>query len=154
MWTLEEVNEAKALMTEAVDWSVMKWLKEKKRVRKIADKANDALWAVQKDVKSRWSGDLKAAYDELGKQERKPAHRQPEDPPTRNAAIELLAKQVKEADDEAYRAHMDAEATFDKAEKILSTSMAREGCRKAIKSWELYEKAIIAAEAGVQSRSQ
>jgi hypothetical protein len=41
---------------------------------------------------------------------------------------------------------MDAEATFDLAEKQLSTSMAREGCRKAIHSWELHEKAIRKAE--------
>jgi hypothetical protein len=156
MKTPAEVNEAKALMTEAVDWSVMKWLKEKKRVRKIADKANDALWAMQKEVKSRWGDDLKAAYDDLAKQEREHAHRQREAPPRvgqpRSSEF-ALARKVKEADDEAYRAHMDAEATFDKAEKILSTSMAREGCRKAIHSWELYEKAIVVAEAGIQSKN-
>jgi hypothetical protein len=140
MKTLAEVSEAKALMTEAVDWSVMKWLREKKRVRKIADQANDALWSMQKAVKSRWSDEFKTAYSALEKG----------GAPHQDAAIGSLVKQVKEADDAAYRAHMDAEATFDKAEKILSTSMAREGCRKAISSWDLYEKAIVAAEAGVQ----
>jgi hypothetical protein len=41
---------------------------------------------------------------------------------------------------------MDAEETFDKAEKQLSTALAREGCRKAILSWDLHEKAIHKAE--------
>jgi hypothetical protein len=54
---------------------------------------------------------------------------------------------MKEADDLAYRARMDAEKTFDDAEKQLSTSLAREGCRKAIESWDLHEKAIRKAEA-------
>ena len=58
---------------------------------------------------------------------------------------------MKEADDEAYQAHLDAEETFDRAEKRLSTSLAREGARKAILSWELYEKAIVKAEAGLSS---
>ena len=59
----------------------------------------------------------------------------------------LSTKKVKEADDAAYRARMDAEETFDQAEKQLSTRLAREGCRKAIQSWELHEKAIRKAEA-------
>jgi hypothetical protein len=42
---------------------------------------------------------------------------------------------------------MDAEQTFDTAEKQLSTALAREGCRKAIRSWELRERAIRKAEA-------
>ncbi len=62
----------------------------------------------------------------------------------------LIAKKVKEADDEAYRARMDAEETFDQAEKQLSTSLAREGCRKAIHSWELHEKAIRKAESVIR----
>ena len=146
MKKLAEVEEATALMHEAVDWSVMKWLTEKKRVRKIADKANDALWAMQKEVKSRWSAELTTAYGELGKGDG-------EGTPTTSAELRSLARRVKDADDEAWRAHLDAEATFDKAEKILSTSMAREGCRKAILSWELCAKAIVAAEADIRSGS-
>jgi hypothetical protein len=116
---LPEVETAKALMTEAVAWSVMKWLREKKRVRKTADQANAALDQLHQAVKDRWP----------------------------DAAKAVNAKKVKEADDEAYRAHLDAEATFDEAEKLLSTSLAREGCRKAILSWDLHEKAIRKAEA-------
>jgi hypothetical protein len=54
---------------------------------------------------------------------------------------------VKEADDIAYKAHLDAEATFDEAERRLDTSMAQDGAEKAIESWVLREKAIRRAEA-------
>ena len=63
----------------------------------------------------------------------------------------LFVKSVKEADDAAYQAHLDAEESFDRAEKRLSTSQAREGARKAILSWELFERAIVLAEAGLSS---
>jgi hypothetical protein len=148
MRKLAEVEEAKALMTEGLNWSVMKWLREKKRVRRTADKANDALWAMQKAVKDSWSDDLRLAYEDLavradgGGRVRRPAI----DPETK-----LFVKSVKEADDEAYQSHLDAEETFDQADKKLSTSLARKGARKAILSWVLYEKAIIKAEAGLSS---
>lgn len=131
MRKLTEVEEAKALMTEAADWSVMKWLREKKRVRKTADKANDALDALNKETKASWSDELKAAYKGAGQADNELAQ---------------FVKQVKHADEEAYRARMDAEDTFDEAERQLSAAMAREGCRKAIHSWELHEKAIRKAE--------
>lgn len=123
MEKLPEVETAKTLMTEAVAWSVMKWRREKKRVRKAADQANAALDQLNQATKGRWPDDVKA----------------------------VNAKKVKAADDEAYRAHMDAEATFDEAERQLSTSLAREGCRKAILSWDLHEKAIRKAEALIAS---
>jgi hypothetical protein len=44
---------------------------------------------------------------------------------------------------------MDAEDTFDEAEKKLSTRLAREGCRKAIDSWDLHEQAIRKSEAAI-----
>ena len=137
---LPEVESAKTLMREAKDWSVVKWLREKKRVRKAADKANDALDALEKEVKATWSAELKLAYDELIK---------PGEASKTAPELRRLAQQVKEADEAAYRAHLDAEDTFDKAERILSTSMAREGTRKAVESWELHEAAIVKAEAGV-----
>ncbi len=145
MKKLTEVEEAKTVMNEAIDWSVMKWLTQKKSVRKCADKANNALWALQKEVKSEWPEELRAAYDELAKNGEAKKSRVAIDPETK-----ALAKRVKEADDEAYKAHMDAEETFAKAEKILSTSLAREGVRKAVESWDLYEKAIVKAEAGIR----
>lgn len=66
-----------------------------------------------------------------------------------NPEIMLLARGIKQADEEAYRVHMDAEGTFDLAEKKLSTAIAREGTRKAIDSWELKEKAILKSKAAI-----
>ncbi len=155
MKKLPAVEEAKTLMTEAEHWSVMKWLREKKRVRHAADKANNTLWAIQKAVKYSWPDDLKLAYGELGSTIDAPGagggaqlraldnlHKSS----TTTPEVELLAKRVKQADYKAYQAHLDAEKTFDMADKRLSTSLAREGCRKAIHSWELYEQAITKAE--------
>jgi len=137
MRRLPEVEEAKALMTEALEWSVMKWLKEKKRVRKTADRADDALDQLAKETKLLWPEELRAAYDAA-------AHA--------DAKITNAAKQVKRADEEASRARLDARSTFDEAERQLSTRMAREGCRKAIYSWELHEKAIRMAERLISSQ--
>ncbi len=143
---LPEVEIAKALMTEAMSWSVMKWLREKKRVRKTADKANAALDELNAAVKADWAGEMKAAYQTVSLQsvdtQVTGQHKKLAD--AGNAT--LIAKKVREADDEAYRARMDAEKTFDEAERQLSTSLAREGCRKAIHGWELHEKAIRMAQ--------
>ncbi|MBZ5566303.1 MAG: hypothetical protein LAN64_00480 [Acidobacteriia bacterium] len=143
MRKLSEVEDAKALMSEAVGWSVVKWLREKKRVRKAADKANAALDALEKETKELWDDDLKAAYRELALSANDRARTQIESVETK---ITPLAKTVKKADDAAYRAHMDAEDTFDEAERQLSTRLAREGSRRAITSWELHEAAIRKAE--------
>ncbi len=154
MKKLVEVEEAKALMTEALDWSVMKWIAEKKRVRKTADKANSLVWAMQKTIKESWPADLRAVYEELSTQDgsaQGAGGRQTVKggASTIDPEIERLARAVKKLDDEAWAAHIDAEETFDLADKRLSTSKAREGCRKAILSWELYEKAIAKAGAAV-----
>jgi len=140
---LPEVEEARALMTEALDWSVMKWLKEKKRVRKTADRANDALDQLSKATKLLWPDELRAAYAELA---RNTSREKP------GAEIPHATRRVKRADEEAFRAQIDAEKTFDEAERQLSTTMAREGCRKAIYSWELHEKAIRIAERLIPSQ--
>jgi len=147
---LPQVETAKALMTEAMGWSVMKWLREKKKVRKTADLANAALDQMSESVKARWPDGLRDAYAGLAAtsgsavrgQEKQASEAM--DPETK-----LVAKKIKEADDAAYRARMDAEKSFDDAEKQLSTSLAREGCRKAIHGWELHEKAIRMAEAAI-----
>lgn len=146
MEKIPEVESAKALMNEAMTWSVMKWLREKKRVRKTADMANAALDRSSQAVRERWPEPLRAVYEALAAQTVgvSTAQRQPK--PSGTDASTLAAIQSKQNNDEAYRARMDAEDTFDLAEKQLSTSLAREGCRKAIYSWELYEKAIRKAE--------
>lgn len=65
MRRLTEVLEAKELMKEAQECSTFKWLFEKPRVRKTADRANDALDRLERTVKARWSDETKAAYKAL-----------------------------------------------------------------------------------------
>jgi len=146
---LPEVEEAKSLMMEAMEWSVFRWLFEKRRVRETADQANAALDDLNRAVKARWRSDVKAAYKELPAKAGGAGSRRQADPAPQNIdpQVRTFAKKVKEADDAAHRARMDAEDTFDEAERQLNTDMAREGCQKAIRSWELHEKAIRAAEA-------
>jgi len=150
MQTLKEVDAAKALMREAVNWSVMRWLAEKKKVRKAADRANDLLDELDRSIKATWSDELKAAYAELAPSA-KPGNHTGSYSAKVSPEIRQLAKQLRQADSEAYSARMDAEDTFDLAEKRLSTSMAREGSAKAIVSWELKEKAIALGKAGLEA---
>jgi len=155
MEKLLEVETARALMTEAMTWSVMKWLREKKRVRKTADLANAALDQLGEVTRQAWPDRIKTTYKALAEQPTGPAgaHRQQRPSlPGSNPEAMLIANKLKESDDEAYRARMDAEETFDKAEKQLSTALAREGCRKAIHSWDLHEKAIRKAEAVISQK--
>ena len=155
MQKLIPVEEAKALMNEAKGWGVWRWLTEKGRVRAAADKAVETLGDLEKKVKASWSDDLKKAYEELDAQaalDRNPRakhryERAKEAAKNVDPQIKLAVRRVKEADDEAENARVDAEETFDEAERRLSTSMAREGAQKAIGSWELREKAIRKAEA-------
>ena len=69
--------------------------------------------------------------------------------PSGKADPKVLAAitKVKEADDDAYNAHEDAEETFAEAERKMSTSMAREAARKALEAYDLHESAIRKAEA-------
>jgi hypothetical protein len=140
MKKLAKVEEAKQVFAEAASWSVMRWLREKKRMRKLADETNDLLDALEKEVKAEWSPKLTAAYASL-------------DPKANGKYKDLdpqlvaVAKKIKEADDIYYKAHWDAEDTFAEADRKLSTSLARLGSKKAIESWELHEVAIKKAEA-------
>ncbi|MGB8065578.1 MAG: hypothetical protein WCF26_27080 [Candidatus Sulfotelmatobacter sp.] len=128
-------------MTEAMKWSVMKWLREKKNVRKTADQANAALDKLNREVKQRWPDSVKSAYEALEAHSSPPAqgdrnHRKPSSP-TGESGTPLLARKLKDANDEAYRARAVAEEAFDEAEKQLSTRLAREGCLKAIRAWDM-----------------
>jgi hypothetical protein len=148
MKTPPEVETAKQLMNEAMRWSVMTWLREKKRVRKTADQANAALDRLSEELRQRWPGDIRRAYYELSTNQAalRPNGRSGQKTPTNNSGEFVIARQLKDADEKAYRARMAAEKTFDDAEKRLSTSLAREGCQKAILSWELHERAIAETE--------
>jgi hypothetical protein len=157
MSKLTVVKDAKALMTEAMDWSVFKWLWEKSNVRQTADDANAALDRLNKKTKAQWGEELKAAYRQIvaddGRNKRS-HHEKTSFSTDADPQILQSLRTVKGMDDKAHAARMDAEATFDEAERHLSTDLAREGCRKAIRSWELHEKAIRAAEALVSSTKE
>jgi vacuolar-type H+-ATPase subunit I/STV1 len=155
MHKLIPVEEATALMEEAKNWSVWRWLFNKGRVRAAADRAVDALAEAEKNVKASWGEDLKKAYRELeahqalqksprAKQRFEKAREEARnvDPQTKQEV-----QKVKQADDEAESARLDAEDTFAEAERQLSASGARLGAEKAIRSWELRMKAIRKAEA-------
>jgi len=155
MHKLIEVEEAKVLMNEAKNWGVWRWLWEKSKVRATADRAVDALAEAERKVKASWSDDLQKAYREVealaslngnlkSKRRYEKAQQEAKDI---DPEIKRAVERVKEADDTAERARLDAEATFDEAERRLDTGMAREGAQKAIDSWELREKAIRRAEA-------
>jgi hypothetical protein len=160
MRKLPAVEEARAVMTEGMEWGVWKWLLEKKRVRAIADAARAALDEFEMKVKTTWSDDLKIAYNQLvtengdakqARQKAKPGKRK-EDGPKLDARISAAVKQVKDADDDAYNAHEDAEDAFAEAEKRMSTSGAREGARKALQAYDVHEAAIRKAEALVRPK--
>ena len=146
MEKIPAVDKAQTLMTHAIGWSVMKWLREKKAVRTCADQANAALDQLNRAVKERWPSEVKAAYEMLVEQGKAALSTNLRNESASAPQVIVGVKRVKAADDAAYRARMDAEETFDVAEKQLSTALAREGCRKAILSWELHEKAIRLAE--------
>jgi hypothetical protein len=155
MQELPAVGEARALFTEGKDWSVVRWLAEKRRARALADRATAALDAFERQVKARWSEELKNAYAELT------APAAEDDDPFATAEREFLrqhaqtipenvralAKRVKQADDEAYRARMTAEETFAQAERRLSVALSKRGAEQAIQSYDLHYKAIDEAEA-------
>lgn len=144
MRKLSQVEEAKALMKEAVGWSVFKWLFERRRVREIAEEANAALDKLNHDIRSRWKREIVSAYQNLAKDGR--GWRAGSDAADCDPEVLLFAKKVKDADDAAHRARITAENTFNLAERQLRTDLAREGCRQTIHSLELHEKAIRIAE--------
>jgi len=134
MRKLIPVEEAKALMREAIDWSLWGWLTEKRRLRTTADAAWEALEGCEREVKSGWSDDLKKAYRGKNGQ-------------GLDAELKVALEKMKEADEAWRNARETAEATFDEADRRMSTDMAREGAAQAIEAWELTEKAIRRAEA-------
>lgn len=155
MRKLAEVEEARAIMSAGMDWGVWKWLMEKKRVRGIADRATEALNNAEQKVKQGWAEELKIAYDALVDEEfSKGKKRKGKNGATTAIDPKVLetARQVKEADDETERCRLDAEDTFDEAERRLSTAGAREGARKALATYDLHEKAIRKAEAAAKPK--
>src|SRR5579863_5937168 len=65
MHKLAPVEDAKTLFHQAKDWSVWRWLMEKKTVRRTADAAWEALEACEEKVRAGWSADWQAVYRDL-----------------------------------------------------------------------------------------
>lgn len=154
MRKLPAVEQARALFTEAMDWGVWRWLLEKRRVRATADQATDALYDYEDKVKGRWPEDLRLAYDELVDTNQKSNRRRGNGKkPTAGVAAEIvaLARKIKQADDEAYAARMEAEDIFAEAERVMSIPMAKLGAQRTLESYDLHEKAIRRAEAGIRT---
>jgi hypothetical protein len=154
MRKLAAVAAARAIMTEGMGWGVWKWLTEKKRVRVIADEARAALDDLEMKVKETWSNEYKIAYNQLVAQDDSPKRgreqakdKKKDDPRNTDPKILAAVKRIKEADDEAYTAHEDAEDVFAEAERKMSTSMAREAARMALVAYDRHEEAIRKAEA-------
>jgi len=152
MKKLEAVETSRAIMTQGMEWGVFKWLLEKPKVRKIADKATEALNNAEDSVKATWSDDLKRAYNYLATQggesgKKKGGKSKAEE---FDAEVLAIAKGVYDADEETETMRLDAEDTFAEGEKKLSVSMAREGASKALATYDLHEKAIRKAEAAAK----
>jgi hypothetical protein len=134
MQKLIPVEDAKALMREAVDWSVWGWLTEKRRLRTTADAAWEALEATEREVKAQWSAETRKAY-------------RAKDGDGIDPEIHAALERLKVADTEWRAARAKAEAMFDEAERRMNADLAREGAAQAIQAWELTERAIRRAEA-------
>jgi hypothetical protein len=159
MRKLSAVEDARAIMTQGMDWGMWKWMLEKKTVRGIADKARATLDDVEMKVKLTWSDELKIAYNQLVEEDgnsKRSSQRAKDDKKVKSqnadAKIMAMVKGVKQADDDAYNAHEDAEDLFAEAEKKMSTSMAREAAGKALVAYDLHEAAIRKAEAVTHSK--
>ena len=157
MRKLEAVEEARAIMTQGMEWGVWKWLLEKPKVRKIADRATEALNDTEDKVKATWSDDLKKAYNHLvtqngnmGKGKRGATSKENAQP--FDSELLAIAQRVLDADEETETMRLDAEDTFDEGEHRLSVSMARDGARKALATYDLHEKAIRRAEAAARPK--
>lgn len=157
MRKLEAVEEAREIMTKGMEWGIFKWLMEKPKVRKIADRATDALNEAEDKVKATWSDELKRAYNYLVAQEGeagkgKRGAKSKEDAQPIDLQVLAIAQRIFEADEETERMRLDAEDTFDEGERKLSVSMARDGARKALATYDLHEKAIRKAEAAARPK--
>ncbi len=155
MHKLIAVEEARRVLNIGKDWSIWRWLLEKRKVRTAADAGTAALDDLEKKVKAGWSPELKKAYRELqaeaavngNARARRQYERVKEEAVGIDQALKLAARKVKEADDIAYEVRMDAEALFAEAERRLSGSLARQAAERALEAYDLREKAIRRAEA-------
>lgn len=156
MRKLPAVEDARAIMTEGLEWGMWRWLLEKRRVRTIADLATEALDEADAAAKAGWTDELKRAYDHLVIKEGKVTRHKPARHHTAGKVdpqVAAVARRVAEADDEAERTRLLAEDIFAEGERRMSVSLAREGARTALKTYDLRESAIRKSEAAARSEA-
>jgi len=116
MRKLPAVEEAKKLFEEGTTWGVWHWLAEKRRARRTADAAWEALEQYEHKVKGAWDAETSQTFRE--------------------------DKALQAADRKAHKARMNAEAQFDEADRRMSAAMACQGAQMAIEAWEMREAFI------------
>jgi hypothetical protein len=137
MQKLDPVEEAKSLFSEAKNWSVWRWLIEKKRARTTADAAWEALEACEEKVKAGWNEEWRQAY----------GHSRSKSFAALSAELKTALETLHKNDRAAQQARDAAEAQFDEADRRMSTKMACIGAQMAIDAWELRDGVIREAEA-------
>jgi hypothetical protein len=137
MQKLAPVEDAKALFNEAKDWSVWRWLMEKKRARTTADAAWEALEDCEEKVRAGWTEEWRQAY----------GHPKSRLHAALDSEMQAALQRLHEVDEEARQARDAAEAQFDEADRRMSTGMACIGAQMALDAWALREKVIRKAEA-------
>ena len=152
MRKLEAVEDARAIMTQGLKWGVFKWMMEKPKVRKIADRATEALNDAEDKVKAAWSDDLKRAYNHLATQAASNGKTASKDGSTFDPEVLETARKVFDADEETETMRLGAEDTFAEGERKLSVALAREGAQKALATYDLHQKAIRKAEAAARGK--
>jgi hypothetical protein len=149
------VEDAKSLLNEAKDWSVWRWLTDKKKVRTAADLAWAALDEAEEKIVASWPEDLRKAWreqealsaangDAPGKRRRDKAK---EDAAAVDPRIKATAERLKQADREAREARSLAENTFVEAERHMSPGLARDGSKQAVEAFEMRESLMRKFEA-------
>jgi hypothetical protein len=150
MHKLPPVEDAKQLFEAAKDWGLWRWLLEKRHARQTADAAWAAFDEYEHKVKTGWSEDIRKAWREAeteaaaaadGRAKRAYEKAKAEAKGI-DADIKAKVRLLHEADTEAYKARMDAEAQFDEADRRLSSALACEGTQMAIDAWVMREKFI------------
>jgi len=152
MRKLEAVEDARTIMTQGLEWGLFKWLLEKPKVRKIADRATKALNDAEDKVKTTWTDELKRAYNQLATQATSKGKKASKDDGQFDPEVLETARKVFESDEETETMRLDAEDTFAEGERKLSVAMAREGAQKALATYDLHEKAIRKAEAAAKGK--
>jgi hypothetical protein len=142
--TLHAVIEAKRLLDETQQWWPWSWASDlnKIKLRSAIETATRALELEVEKAKNSWSREMQRAYRELTIPESRRVS-------TRNINPEVkrTARKLKDAEDELNQATLQAQKTFDEAERELNPSKAREGALQTAKAIAQHEFVLSIANA-------